>query len=274
MASQKNIVFERLFNKNGYGVVTLTDVDIAIREMNTELGSTLSTKNVANFYKDYTRVARRANNNWPASLRSRRVTARKADRSGECFEFVEWPASLNDPFVDDITPKPNTPTEPLAVSISARFRRQGCRDESYIASLADKIGLFSYFLQTLDITEVETVHFGKKARAEIDVIICGRDTISGEDILVAVEVKSHTESIVMGQLAAQSAACAKMAAERNINAYYMVAMKPVRTDGGCGIFICASQKLYSEAGTTELQFCDGIIYELDVPIFAMVGLSR
>lgn len=275
MATQKNPVLVRLFEKKGCGIITLEDVDATIREINAEVGSTLSTKNVANFYKDYTRVTRLANSNWPDYLRQRRVTARKADKAGQCFEFIKWPNDQDDPFLDTIAPNLNTTKEVVSISISDRFRRCACKDESYIASFVDKVGLFNIFLKTISIDQVETVHFGKKARAEIDVIICGRDITSGRDILVAVEVKTHSESIGMGQLLAQSAACSKMAIEKNIDAYYMVAMKPIRTpDGGCGIFMCASQKIHSKQHDEELRFCDGIVYELDNPILPMVGIDR
>lgn len=59
----------------------------AIEECNKRPGKTLSTKNPANFLKDYLRSPKR-NELWPAALKSARITARQKYRKGRVFAFA------------------------------------------------------------------------------------------------------------------------------------------------------------------------------------------
>lgn len=256
-------VFKKLFETTGFGMVMLADLTQAIEETNKELKTNLSTRNVANFFKDYTRKNAAANKNWPLSG----VSARKGQDKGQCFEFVSWPKD-QEPFQDTI--KPSSRTKYERVSHHA-FVIGPSRDESYVAKLAEDIGLYDAFCQTINVKEVKVHQYGKKGRAEIDVLLTGKSP-TGQLVLVAVEVKNYAETITMDQLLCQATECTKLSTAWGIPNYYMVAMKPVRTDNnGTGIFMTSSQELSSSLPVVSLEFSDGVLYDLNDPIPPIVG---
>lgn len=92
--SRKTAIIEELFSRRWRGdsaslsdpQVSLSQVAEAIERHNAENPeSTLSTKNPANFFKDFIRNKRSANANWPESVFSRGYTARQVTSHGLCF---------------------------------------------------------------------------------------------------------------------------------------------------------------------------------------------
>ena len=75
MASAKTAIIQRLFEDRlqadgslSNPLVTLADVSAAIVAHNTRTGDAMSTRNPANFFKDFIRVRKTANLNWPSSI--------------------------------------------------------------------------------------------------------------------------------------------------------------------------------------------------------------
>lgn len=73
-------------------VVTLTEVQAAIDRHNSKNpNDTISSKNPANFFKDFIRKTSTANTNWPASVLGRGYTAKQTTGAGKSFEFIPLP---------------------------------------------------------------------------------------------------------------------------------------------------------------------------------------
>jgi|ERR1035438_879841 hypothetical protein len=67
-------------------LVTLTEVQAAIHSHNlNNPNDTISSKNPANFFKDFIRKTSTANTNWPASVLGRGYTAKQTTGAGKSF---------------------------------------------------------------------------------------------------------------------------------------------------------------------------------------------
>src|ERR1700694_1655616 len=79
--------------------VTLTDVSLAIADYNLAHSENLmSTRNPANFFKDFIRNRNSANVNWPATVLKAGYTARQITGSSACFEFVRLSSGQTEAF--------------------------------------------------------------------------------------------------------------------------------------------------------------------------------
>ena len=88
-------IFDRLYSQSPRDIesqmVTLWDVADGIRAYNESLPAGAkrpSDKNPANFFKDFTRNLKRANQRWPSSILARGYTGEQATGQGNCFKFI------------------------------------------------------------------------------------------------------------------------------------------------------------------------------------------
>ena len=111
--SYKTWVFEHIFTSRWNpakeaienAIVSLQDVSDAIAEYNRLHGSNYSTRNPANFFKDFVRKTSTANANWPQSVFERGYTARQVTGRGQCFEYVRLKENQTQPFTS-VPPPP------------------------------------------------------------------------------------------------------------------------------------------------------------------------
>ncbi len=147
--SKKTAVILRLFESRWNGVqlespmVNLQEVKEAIEALgNEELGKALSSRNPANFFKDFIRRAESANKNWPKQLKDLRWTAEQRTGENNCFEFVRYSADQNEPFEESFGPSATTPVHRMqSITIPKASRDLGRKDEQWLIQVAVQQGL-------------------------------------------------------------------------------------------------------------------------------------
>lgn len=155
--SEKTAIIEALFNKRWRGqgkrlsnsIVTLDDVQRAIRSNNeANRIHRLSTRNPANFFKDFVRKRHSANSNWPPSVLQRGYTARQVTGRGQCFEFVPLPTGQKEPFpAGVIRPRKRTPAHDIqSASMPLASRRMGRRDEAWLIQVLARLHIIETHL--------------------------------------------------------------------------------------------------------------------------------
>lgn len=150
MASYKTTVIESLFRARfdddsgtlSGAIVSLEEVGEAIRVFNEENGKSHSTRNPANFFKDFIRVRARANANWPAFVLASGFTGRQLTEHGSCFEFVPVTMGQTEafPLVDFAQPSATTPRYQIeSVSLPLASRRLGRNDEPWLIQVIARL---------------------------------------------------------------------------------------------------------------------------------------
>lgn len=186
----------------------------AIEECNKLPGKTLSTKNPANFLKDYLRSPKR-NELWPAVLKRARITARQKYRKGRVFAFAPYEEGQTEPF-PDIFVLPSDAQEHVveSVSLPSAARALGRRDEAWLIQVCvhQRIVQTHFALHSHHQAPVDIFHLQNsvKTTPEIDAIFLMTlfERNSLRKALVTLEAK-RDEPILPDQLRAQVARMAK-----------------------------------------------------------------
>jgi hypothetical protein len=152
-------------------VVDSDDLVKAIDYCNAHVGTALSTKNPANFLKDYLRSPNR-NDAWPASLKTAGFTARQKYRKRRAFAFVQY--SGNEPFPDPFVLKQDAVEHTIeTVSLPSDARALGRNDEAWLIQVCvnqrviqTHFGLYS----SLDVVDIFHLQNSVKATPEIDAL--------------------------------------------------------------------------------------------------------
>lgn len=217
VSSAKNPVFVYLFRQRynaqkkalNNPLVTLDEVANAISAINNQEDRKLSTKNPANFIKDYLRSKSR-NANWPVEIRNAGYTATQATGDGNCFRFV--PMCGSEPFPDDFTADgAETRFTVQTLSLPVATREILRRDEQSLAQIAVKLHILEHFLSEgprdarVDIVELVHLQNNVKLRtAEIDALYQVTAMIENDQKigLLTVEVKIG-DPIIREQIEAQ-----------------------------------------------------------------------
>jgi hypothetical protein len=138
--TQKPIIFEYLFGQRydsgaktiSDPLITSEDVVSAINYCNANFSTTLSTKNPANFLKDFLRSNQR-NELWPAPLATAKITARQKYRKGRVFVFADYLPGQTEPFPDPFEVPSEAPVQKIeGVSLPSAARALGRRDEAWL----------------------------------------------------------------------------------------------------------------------------------------------
>jgi hypothetical protein len=186
----------------------------AIEHCNKSPGKTLSTKNPANFLKDYLRSPKR-NELWPAVLKKARITARQKYRRGRVFAFAPYEADQTEPFPDIFVLPANAQEHVVeSVSLPSAARALGRKDEAWLIQVCvhqrivqTHFALHSHHKAPLDIFHLQN---SVKTTPEIDAIflLTLGDGQKHTKALVTLEAKRN-EPILPDQIRAQVARMAK-----------------------------------------------------------------
>jgi len=278
--SRKTQIIEALFNERWQGpgrplsdaTVSLGQVEVAIRLHNeANPTQTLSTKNPANFFKDFIRKKRSANENWPKTVLARGYTARQVTGEGQCFEFVPLEPGQKDPFpVSGIhTPGPGVPIHQLqSASMPLASRRLGRRDEAWLIQVLARLHVVETHLalhSKRPYVQVDLLQTNiKLARTEIDALFLAIEGQSGEpnvafrEVIIACEAKGLRDDVLEDQLVAQVKATFRIADIRQEvvipmaakaiapSRIYMVQFAPVdrKTASGLSTLAVESEAIY------------------------------
>jgi hypothetical protein len=198
-------------------LVTLTDVSEAIHVYNrAHPDSTMSTRNPANFFKDFIRNRASAERNWPQYVREQGFTARQVTEIGNCFEFVPLPEGRTEAFpaAPFSSPRPETPRHLIeSVSLPLASRRLGRNDEPWLIQVITRLRIieshFSLFssrnIRQLDLLQMSV----KLAGTEIDALFLAHEEYKpGEfrEVIVTCEAKGGRDDILEDQILRQAKA--------------------------------------------------------------------
>ncbi|CAN5448739.1 hypothetical protein BH11ARM2_BH11ARM2_35120 [soil metagenome] len=196
-------------------VVTLEDVAKAIR--NTE---GLSSRNPANFFKDFIRNRESANRNWPQAALDAGYTARQLTGSGMCFEFVPLPSEEKEAFpsAKTIHPTERTPKHRVeSVSMPLASRRLGRADEPWLMQVAARLRIveahFSLFSPRA-VEQVDLLQLNVTLRkGEIDAMYLLQERTeegSVKEVIVTCEAKQGRDDILEDQIINQARSAFKL----------------------------------------------------------------
>lgn len=232
-------------------VVSLLDVQRAIEQHNQTSSTPLSTRNPANFFKDFIRSQHRANANWPASVLASGYTGRQLQSEGNCFEFVPVAPRQTVAFPVELLPQPDANTSRIrveSVSLPLASKRLGRSDEPWLIQVLVRLRIFETHLALSSqqhIVQLDHLQTNVKLQsAEIDALFLGV-TQSGQsgpaEVIVCCEAKGRRDDIVPHQILNQVRAAFRMGIEQDIviplavkaiapSEVYVVEFEPVHRD--------------------------------------------
>jgi hypothetical protein len=227
MASAKTSVIRRIFEERyepktgslSSDVVTFDDLARTI------LDSSLSSANLANFFKDLVRSPTR-NKNFPTEVVDAGYTAEQyiGSVSRGCFRFVPLPEGQTVAFAER-TPAPELLDEVHVVqslSLNHESRLLGRRDESWLTQVAANLNLIATHLalcSPLKLASIQLLQTNVKLRnAEIDALFLAQNANeTGHEssrILVCAEMKHRREMLEDEQILRGAEAAGQEAADR------------------------------------------------------------
>jgi hypothetical protein len=220
LASAKTRIIEHLFNARwdpdtgilSRPLVTLLDVSEEIRADNAAHPGEppLSDRNPANFFKDFIRNKRSANQNWPPSVLERGFTGRQVTGKNACFEFVPRVEDQVDAFPLNAIPGPTETTirHPIeSASLPLASRRLGRNDEPWLVQVLVRLRVIETHLALFSARQVVQVdHLQmsvKLSMAEIDALFLAIEVNrEGEhqEVIISCEAKGLRDDILEDQL--------------------------------------------------------------------------
>jgi len=247
MANYKTQAIENLFNARWNPATgTLTNPDVTLLDVVAEIeaynatgpAKKISTRNPANFFKDFVRKLKAANTAWPTSVFHNGYTGVQQTSGGRCFSFIPLPTGATTPF-EPIVPTP--PVVPLPVStlqIPLLARKMSRRDERWLMQVANRLQLIELHLSTNspeDLNYVELLQMGVKQNiAEIDGLYWGH-TKRGKDVIITVEAKT-SDDIYYGQIVSQVLAVRNMKSLASIDIDRVIPLA-IKAISKTGIFV-------------------------------------
>jgi hypothetical protein len=216
--SAKTIVIEHLFQKRydpatgtvEPAVVTFDDLALAIAETN----ANLSTRNLANFWKDIVRVDPEPY--WPATVLEKGFTGDDAIGLGDqaSFRFLPLPAGQATAFPRPLSPSPQAwerIVDVQSLSMPVATKALGRADENWVTQVAVRLGVvethFARFSQR-EVAEITFLQTGVKLRqGEVDAAY-SLDDPDGNTWLVSAEVKKANEGLWPAQVSRAALALA------------------------------------------------------------------
>ena len=222
MPETKSFIIERLFDERwnaasgtlGDALVTLADVSDAIAVYNSEHPQQLpmSTRNPANFFKDFVRNKERANRNWPRNVLARGYTARQETGNNACFRFVPLDQGQTEPFLSSqvLAPTPSTRRHQVeSASLPLASRRLGRADEPWLTQVVVRLRIIETHLALVsqrNIVQVDHLQMSVKLRnSEIDALFLAVEQrgTALEELIVCCEAKGRRDDILEDQVLAQ-----------------------------------------------------------------------
>ena len=245
-------------------VMSMRDVQEAIRRCNEKHGSNLSDRNPANFMKDMVR-GQGASRNWPDSLKALRFTAVQRPGAGDVFEFIPYRPGQTEPFPDSYKPTEATPRFIVqSVSMPLAAKELGRSDEPWLIQTAVNLRIVeTHFAVVSDqpIAQLTHLQMSVKVReTEIDAIFlatCKTDKAEYRSI-VTCEAKQSRERALDHQIINQVRAAFE---ETQVDVVIPIALRAVR---GVGFYVVefAAVKRSNARSLDELSVAQEAIYEL------------
>lgn len=217
-------LFERLWpdgsERPAQMIVTGDEIAAAILAT----GAELSTRNTANFLKDFIRKPT-CNSNWPLPLIKKEITARQRYGKGQVFEFVSFRANDKVPFPDRFDPRPDMAVLQFeALTIPREARALGRADEPWLTQvIVGQRIVYTHFAVVATHLRVQTLahlQMSVKTQPEIDATFLATLRIAGPDdtdreirAYVTGEAKQIGERILEDQIREQVAMAFKLTSE-------------------------------------------------------------
>lgn len=189
-------------------IVTLEEVSAAIRANNAAHPNLepMSTRNPANFFKDFIRKQKSANRNWPRRVFEAGYTAVQVTSEGRCFEFIPVLPSQRVPFPLDVVPGPTdkTPHHKIeSLSIPLASRRLGRTDEPWLVQVLVRLRVLETHLALCSkrrIVQLDHLQTNVKlSGAEIDALFLATQE-DKQEIMVCCEAKSIRDDVIASQI--------------------------------------------------------------------------
>lgn len=223
MPEAKTAIIEQIFNQRWnpdtailtQSLVTLSDVSAAIEQYNRAHPNqqTLSTRNPANFFKDFIRRKDRANERWPTSVLARGYSARQETGNNACFRFVPISQGQMEPFPSSLilAPTESTPVHRIeSASLPLASRRLGRSDEPWLVQVIVRLRVIETHLALFshhNIVQVDHLQMSVKLRrSEIDALFLAIERIDSKttrEVVSCCEAKSRRDDILEDQVLGQ-----------------------------------------------------------------------
>lgn len=225
MATAKTAIIEQIFNHRFAAesgtlenpVVTLQEVSAAITAYNaTNPAEPMSTRNPANFFKDFIRNRASANRNWPAVVLEAGFTARQVTQANACFEFIPLPTGQREAFPTSTFAKPTekTPKHQIeSVSLPLASRRLGRKDEPWLIQVITRLRIVEAHFSLVsarNIKQLDLLQMSVKlAGTEIDALFLAHEEVANgryEEVIITCEAKGGRDDILEDQILRQAKA--------------------------------------------------------------------
>lgn len=203
-------------------VVTLAEVQKAIETANSlPSAEPLSSRNPANFFKDFIRNITNANLNWPKEVLAAGYTGVQRTGQGNSFEFIALPQGQTTAFATCTTDYPRDKFAASylvaqTLSLPAANKAWGRADENWIQSIAADLYLpqqhLSVYAKNLGLVEVGHIQSNiKLSKTEIDSLYYGR-LANGDLVLIPLESKGQRDDVLETQILDQIEALKRLPA--------------------------------------------------------------
>lgn len=200
--------FDRVTKRLSSTVVTLEEVSAAIRANNLAHPdlAPMSTRNPANFFKDFIRKQEPANKNWPRGVFEAGYTAVQVTSEGRCFEFIPILPGQTIPFPRDVVPGPTDKTPHFKIeslSLPLASRRLGRTDEPWLVQVLVRLRVLEMHLAICSkrrIIQLDHLQTNVKlSGAEIDALFLAIEQ-DQQELIVCCEAKSRRDDIIASQI--------------------------------------------------------------------------
>jgi hypothetical protein len=234
----------------------------------------LSNRNPANFFKDFIRKKRSANQNWPVTVWERGYTARQVTGNNACFEFVPILPDQEFPFPESVIPAPSSKTPRHRVesaSLPLASRKLGRSDEPWLVQVLVRLRVIETHLALFserNIVQLDHLQMSVKlSNTEIDALFLAVEQIGpGEtrETIVCCEAKGVRDDILEDQVIRQIQAVFGMAGVSQ-NWVLPIAVKALRPSEIHVVEFEAVERA-AAPGLTTLKIVSGAVYEFVPPI--------
>jgi hypothetical protein len=273
----KSIVFEYMFKSRWDDATqTLTDplfmledVSQAIAACNARDGKKRSTRNPANFVKDYPRHRNAANKKWPKLIKDAGYKIKQRTGGSKCFEFVRMlPGELPFPLIGDSERAERLQAQSLSMPLASR--RLGRKEEAWLTQVAVKLHLiesyFSLSSSARNVIEIDHLQMNAKlGNSEIDSIYRYTEVIDGKLVcgLILLEAKMG-EDVSPDQLI-NSLHSGKTLLDDETTVLLTMAIKAVK-DSAVHIMEFEAVDNQDIDSTAELELRHEAVFELHPPV--------